>query len=125
MILLRLHVSRKEQTARLQARIDDKDKHWKLSPADLVERQYWSQYMKAYEHILTETACESAPWFVIPADHKWYRNASVSRILVDVMGSLKLKFPQPTFNPTGIDLQKLSPEEAAKKAVALEGKAKG
>lgn len=117
-----LHVSRAEQTARLQARIDDPDKHWKLSAADLVERQYWDKYTEAYEHILSHTACDDAPWFVIPADHKWYRNASVSQVVIDAMAPLKLKFPQPTFNPTGINLNKLSPAAAAKKAVAAEQK---
>ncbi len=117
-----LHVSHREQTARLQARIDDKDKHWKLSPADFVERQHWDKYMAAYEHILSNTSCDDAPWFVIPADHKWYRNASVSQILIQAMQTLKLKFPQPTFDPAGIDLNKLSVSAAAKKAVALQAK---
>ncbi len=63
-----LHISHGEQTARLQARIDDPDKHWKLSPADLVERQYWSHYMTAYERILTHSSQKCAPWFVIPSD---------------------------------------------------------
>ena len=120
-----LHVSQREQTARLQARIDDKDKHWKLSAADLVERQYWDKYTAAYEHMLSETSSKDAPWFVIPADHKWYRNASVSQILIQAMESLKLKFPQPTFDPTGINLNKLSVTAAAKKAVALEQRSAG
>ena len=85
-----LHVSQREQTQRLQARIDDKDKHWKLSAADLVERQYWDKYTAAYEHMLSETSSKDAPWFVIPADYKWYRNASVSQILIQAMESLKL-----------------------------------
>jgi PPK2 family polyphosphate:nucleotide phosphotransferase len=118
-----LHVSRAEQTERLQARIDDPDKHWKLSAADLVERQYWPQYTAAYEHILSETTCDHAPWFVIPSDHKWYRNAAIGNILVEGMRSLKLKYPQSTFDPTGINLKKLSPAAAAKRAVDLEAKA--
>jgi PPK2 family polyphosphate:nucleotide phosphotransferase len=117
-----LHVSQREQTARLQARIDDKDKNWKLSPADFVERQYWDKYMTAYERILSKTTCGEAPWFVIPADHKWYRNACVSQILIQAMQSLKLKFPKPTFDPKGIDLNKLSVAAAAKKAVAVQSK---
>jgi PPK2 family polyphosphate:nucleotide phosphotransferase len=112
-----LHISHGEQTERLQARIDDPDKHWKLSPADLVERQYWHQYVKAYEHILSQTSQECAPWFVIPSDHKWYRNAAISSILVEVMKSLKLKFPKPEFDPTGIDLKRLSAATAAKRAL--------
>jgi PPK2 family polyphosphate:nucleotide phosphotransferase len=117
-----LHVSREEQTARLQARIDDPDKHWKLSGADFVERQYWPEYTKAYEHILNETSCEDAPWFVIPSDHKWYRNAIIGNIIVDAMRSMKLKYPRPTFDPVGMNLSKMSASAAAKRAVELESK---
>jgi PPK2 family polyphosphate:nucleotide phosphotransferase len=117
-----LHISHGEQTARLQARIDDQDKHWKLSPADLVERQFWPKYMTAYERILSHTSQKCAPWFIIPSDHKWYRNAAISTILVEVMKSLKLKFPDPEFDPTGIDLKRLSAATAAKRATAAAGK---
>ncbi len=117
-----LHISHSEQTARLQARIDDPDKHWKLSPADLVERQFWPQYMTAYERILTHSSQKCAPWFIIPSDHKWYRNVAISTILVDVMKSLKLKFPTPEFDPTGLDLKSLSAATAAKRALAAAGK---
>ncbi len=113
-----LHISREAQTERLQARIDDKDKHWKLSPADFVERQYWPQYVHAYENILSKTSQKHAPWFIIPSDHKWYRNTTISTILVEAMRSLKLKFPKAEFDPSGIDLKKLSPVAAAKKATA-------
>ena len=115
-----LHVSRAEQTARLQARIDDPNKHWKLSAADLVERQYWDKYTKAYEHLLSNSSCEDTPWFVIPADHKWYRNAAVSTLVIEAMRSLKLTYPEPSFNPTGIDLNKLSDKAAAARAVEKE-----
>jgi len=113
-----LHISHAEQTARIQARIDDPGKHWKLAPADLVERQYWSKYVAAYEHILTQTSRPCAPWFVIPSDHKWFRNVAISSILVHTMRSLKLKFPTPAFDPTGLDLKRLSPATAAKRAMA-------
>jgi PPK2 family polyphosphate:nucleotide phosphotransferase len=117
-----LHISHGEQTARLQARIDDPDKHWKLSPADLVERQYWQKYITAYEHIFNHTSQSCAPWFIIPSDHKWYRNVAISTILVELMRSLKLKFPEPEFDPTGLDLKKLSPATAAKRALTAAGK---
>ena len=117
-----LHVSQQEQTARLQARIDDPDRHWKLSPADLVERQYWPQYTAAYEHLLSHSSSKCAPWFVIPADHKWYRNAAVSQVVIDAMRSLKLKFPRASFNPTGLNLNKLSLRAAAKAAAGMEAK---
>jgi polyphosphate kinase 2 (PPK2 family) len=113
-----LHISREAQTERLQARIDNPEKHWKLSPADFVERQYWEKYIHAYEHILSHTSQPHAPWYIIPSDHKWYRNTTISTILVEAMRSLKLKYPQAEWNPAGIDLKKLSPEAAAKKAVA-------
>ncbi|WP_158945871.1 polyphosphate kinase 2 family protein [Granulicella sp. S190] len=99
-----LHISRKEQTSRLQSRIDDKQKHWKLSEADLHERKFWPQYIDAYDTILSKTSHKHAPWFVIPADHKWYRNIAISRILVDAMQSLKLKFPEPTLDASKIKL---------------------
>jgi PPK2 family polyphosphate:nucleotide phosphotransferase len=113
-----LHISRKEQTERLQSRIDDPEKYWKLSPADFEERPFWPKYMDAYQDILRHTSQKNAPWFVIPSDHKWYRNAAISAIIVDAMHSLKLKFPDPAFDPTGIDLDKIDPKAAAKKVEA-------
>ncbi|MBB5343614.1 PPK2 family polyphosphate kinase [Tunturibacter empetritectus] len=99
-----LHISRDEQTRRLQSRIDDKQKHWKLSEADLHERKFWPQYIDAYDRILSTTSPKLAPWFVIPADHKWYRNIAISTILVDALQSLKLKFPDPTLDASTIKL---------------------
>jgi len=105
-----LHISHDEQTRRLQSRIDDPDKHWKLSPADFEERQFWGKYIKAYEDILTHTSRKHAPWFVIPSDNKWFRNVAISQILVETMKGLNLKYPKPAFNPTGL---KLADESAA------------
>ena len=90
-----LHISRKEQTERLRARIDDPDKRWKLSPADFKERKFWTEYWKAYEDLLEATTTSYAPWFVIPSDHKWYRNLAISKILVDAKDALKLSYPKP------------------------------
>ena len=100
-----LHISHEEQTRRLQARIDTPDKHWKLSPADFNERRFWPDYIEAYEDIFNETSTADAPWFIIPSDHKWYRNVAISEILVDAMEGLRLKYPAPSFDPTGIDLR--------------------
>ncbi len=97
-----LHISHAEQTRRLQSRLDDPNKHWKLSPADFAERKFWSAYQQAYERIFEATSHKHAPWFVIPSDHKWYRNITISGILVDAMKSLKLEYPKPT-----IDISKL------------------
>jgi PPK2 family polyphosphate:nucleotide phosphotransferase len=99
-----LHISRDEQTRRLQARLDDPDKHWKFSDGDLKERQFWPQYQDAYEELLSHTSRKHAPWFVIPANHKWFRNDAISRILVDALGSLKLSYPEPAVDVTKITL---------------------
>jgi PPK2 family polyphosphate:nucleotide phosphotransferase len=100
-----LHISHEEQTKRLQARIDTPDKHWKLSLADFEERKFWKQYSEAYEDVLRHTSVKHAPWFVIPADHKWFRNVAISEILVEAMKGMKLKYPKPTFDPKGMKLK--------------------
>jgi len=117
-----LHISHAEQTRRLQSRIDDPDKHWKLSPADFEERQFWGKYTNAYEDILTHTSRKHAPWFVIPADNKWFRNVAISEILVDLLKGMNLKYPKPTFNPTGIKLSDETSKTAAAKVNARQNK---
>jgi PPK2 family polyphosphate:nucleotide phosphotransferase len=99
-----LHISRDEQTSRLQARIDKAKKNWKLSEADMHERKFWPQYEETYNRILSTTSRKHAPWFIIPADLKWYRNVAISTILVDTMKSLKLTYPEPTVDATAIKL---------------------
>jgi len=99
-----LHISKDEQTRRLQARIDDKNKHWKLSDADIHERQFWPKYIGAYNDILSATSRKHAPWFVIPSDNKWYRNVAISTSIVDLMQSLKLKYPNPTVDSDKVHL---------------------
>ena len=99
-----LHISQEEQTARLQSRIDDKDKHWKISPADFTERKFWPDYQAAYEDIFERTSTAHAPWFVIPADHKWFRNVAISTILVDAMEGMKLKYPVSTVDVSTLTL---------------------
>jgi PPK2 family polyphosphate:nucleotide phosphotransferase len=116
-----LHLSHEEQTERLQSRIDTPDKRWKLSPADFEERRFWPKYISAYEDILHHTSHKHAPWFVIPADHKWYRNVAISKILVEAMRGLNLKYPPATFNPEGMDLRKETPAKVAKQAKARAG----
>lgn len=111
-----LHISREEQTRRLQSRIDTPDKHWKLSPADFAERKFWPQYMNCYEELLSATSHKHAPWFVIPADNNWFRNVAISGILVNAMEGLKLKYPPPTFDPSGIKLEDESMKSVEKKA---------
>jgi PPK2 family polyphosphate:nucleotide phosphotransferase len=91
-----LHVSKKEQKRRLLERLDDPDKHWKFSAADLAERAYWDQYVEAYEDALSATSTKHAPWHIIPADHKWVARSLVSQILTDTIKALHLQFPRPT-----------------------------
>jgi len=99
-----LHISQDEQTRRLQDRIDTPAKHWKLSESDFRERKFWNEYQQAYEKLLPATSRKHAPWFIIPSDHKWYRNVVISQILVDVMTGLKLKYPDPTMDASTIKL---------------------
>ena len=91
-----LHVSRQEQQRRFLERIDKPDKHWKFSSADGVERGFWEDYMSAYEDMITHTATEEAPWYVVPADHKWYARAVVAAGIADALASLNLQYPKVT-----------------------------
>jgi PPK2 family polyphosphate:nucleotide phosphotransferase len=97
-----LHISPEEQKRRLQSRIDDDSKHWKLSAADFAERKFWPDYQSCYEDVFSHTSQKDAPWFVIPADHKWYRDVAISSILVDALEGMKLKYP-----PTTVDVSTL------------------
>src|SRR5262245_36007825 len=89
-----LHVSKEEQRKRFLERINNPAKHWKFSLADVQEREYWDDYMEAYEECINETSARSAPWYVIPADHKWVSRALVAAILTDTLHSLGLKWPK-------------------------------
>lgn len=84
-----LHISYDEQTARLKAREDDKDKAWKLSASDWAERKYWPDYQAAYEDALSECSTDEAPWYIVPANHKWYRNLAIAHTLVKTMDKYK------------------------------------
>ncbi|HUZ04867.1 MAG TPA: polyphosphate kinase 2 family protein [Acidobacteriaceae bacterium] len=99
-----LHISREEQTRRLKARLADPDKHWKMSESDFAERRFWPDYQHAYEDVLRHTSRKHAPWFIVPSDHKWYRNVAISQIMVEALRGLKMKYPQPTFDPSKIRL---------------------
>jgi PPK2 family polyphosphate:nucleotide phosphotransferase len=88
-----LHLSKEEQRKRFLARIDDPEKNWKFSSADIEERKYWKQYMKAYEKCLSATSTKHAPWYIVPADDKPNARLIVSRILLDTIERLKLEFP--------------------------------
>ena len=90
-----LHISKDEQKERFQDRLNEPDKHWKFSKGDLPVREQWDQYMHAYEDAITRCNTPWAPWYIIPADKKWYRNLVVSRILVETLESLKMRYPEP------------------------------
>lgn len=90
-----LHISRDEQRKRLQSRIDRPDKRWKFAAEDLRTRRRWDDYQTAFEEALTRTGTDHAPWYVVPADHKWYRDWVVATILVDTLESLDLRWPDP------------------------------
>lgn len=91
-----LYISKDEQRERFLDRIKESDKHWKFSAGDLAERDYWDDYMQAYEDVLNETSTKWAPWYVIPADHKWVSRALVAKILTTTIKSLDLKYPEVT-----------------------------
>ncbi len=90
-----LHISLDEQKERLQARLDEPHKRWKFSKGDLEDRKLWPEYMKAFEDVLGKTSTDWAPWYIVPANRKWYRNLVISQVVVDTMEKLKMKYPQP------------------------------
>jgi polyphosphate kinase 2 (PPK2 family) len=89
-----LHISFEEQARRLLARLDDPKKHWKFDPTDVAERDHWVEYMAAYDEAIARCSTDTAPWFVVPADHKWYRNWSVSRLLIETLNEMDPQYPQ-------------------------------
>lgn len=88
-----LHISKQEQKQRLQARLDDPNKHWKFDLGDVKERRHWDSYQKAYSKALSETNRDYAPWHVIPSDRKWFRNLIIGEILVETVEQMQLQFP--------------------------------
>jgi PPK2 family polyphosphate:nucleotide phosphotransferase len=91
-----LHISADEQLRRFKARLDDPRKQWKIAESDYTERAYWDDYVEAYEAVLERTSTKRAPWYVIPANHKWFRNLAISRIVVDTLEELGMTYPAPT-----------------------------
>jgi PPK2 family polyphosphate:nucleotide phosphotransferase len=100
-----LHISKAEQKRRLQARLDDSAKQWKFDPGDLADRELWPEYRQAYASLLAHCSTAYAPWHVVPADHKWFRNAAVVRLLIETLDSLKLTVPKPSFDPKTIAIE--------------------
>ncbi len=100
-----LHISKAEQLKRFHQRLDDPAKQWKISEADYQERPFWNDYTAAYEDALSRCSTADAPWYVIPSNHKWFRNLAVACIVVEHLESLKMKFPKPA-----VDIQHIRKE---------------
>ena len=94
-VKLFLHISKDEQRERLQARLDEPEKNWKFSLGDLAERERWDEYQEAFRVMLEQTSTSHAPWYVIPADRKWYRDLVVSELMVQVLEGLDMRWPDP------------------------------
>jgi PPK2 family polyphosphate:nucleotide phosphotransferase len=97
-----LHISKDEQLRRFKRRLEDPARRWKISEADYLEREYWDKYEIAYEAALSKCNTASAPWFVIPADHKWFRNLAISQIIVETMEKMRIQLPEPTVDLAAI-----------------------
>ncbi|HUC18738.1 MAG TPA: polyphosphate kinase 2 family protein [Acetobacteraceae bacterium] len=110
-----LHISKDEQLARFAQRLDDPGRNWKISEADYKEREFWDAYMAAYEEALAKTSLAHAPWYVVPANHKWFRNLAVSAIVAATLEELGMRYPAPT-----VDLARIRREyhEAVKEEKA-------
>ncbi|MFT3991104.1 MAG: polyphosphate kinase 2 family protein [Luteolibacter sp.] len=100
-----LNISKEEQKARLESRLANPAKHWKFHPEDLADRARWSLFMEAYEDVIGKTSTEAAPWYIVPADRKWYRNLVVGRIMLDTLKKLNMEFPQITWDPIAIKIE--------------------
>jgi PPK2 family polyphosphate:nucleotide phosphotransferase len=100
-----LHIDSQEQKKRIQERLDDPSKEWKFSADDLVERKNWDDYMRAYEALLNKTSLDKSPWYIVPSNHKWFRDLLVATVLVETLESFRMKYPK---LPTHVKPTKLS-----------------
>ena len=98
-VKIMLHISKDYQLERFRRRLRKPDKHWKFNPDDLKERERWDDYMRAFEIAIERTSTDAAPWFVVPAETRWFRDALVSQILVDALEELNPQYPAPEFDP--------------------------
>jgi len=109
-----LHVSKKEQKRRFLQRVEDPAKNWKFSASDMKERQFWNQYMEGYEDMIRRTATKDAPWFVVPADNKWFTRVVVAAAVIDALASLNLSYPE-------VGKEKLKELDAVRKELTKKG----
>ena len=100
-----LYIGKEEQARRFRERLEDKERNWKFSPSDLKEREYWDAYIEAYDDMLTKCNSEHAPWYVIPANRKWFRNLAVAQILVETLNGMKLQYPKPAADLSKIQFE--------------------
>ena len=100
-----LHIGLDEQRERLQARLDEPHKRWKFNLGDLDERRLWPEYQRAYEDVLSKTSTEQAPWYIVPANRKWYRNLVVATVLVETLEGLDMRYPQPEEGLEGVVIE--------------------
>jgi PPK2 family polyphosphate:nucleotide phosphotransferase len=94
-----LHISRHEQTSRFKARLETPEKHWKVEASDFKDRKLWPKFMSAYEEILSRTSSPHAPWYIIPADHKWYRDVAVAGVVLAALKAMRPRIPVPKLDP--------------------------
>ncbi len=120
-----LHISKEEQLARFAQRLDDPGRNWKISESDYSERELWDDYVDAYEDAISATSTARAPWYVIPANHKWFRNLAVSQIIADSMADLDLAFPPPSVNLAEIKRKYHAAVEESKDGRKPGGRKKG
>ena len=100
-----IHISKDYQKERLQRRLDRPDKHWKFNPEDLTEREHWDDYMKAFNDALSRCSTKDAPWYVVPAERRWFRNLLIAQVLVDTLEKMDLKMPKVDFDPESIEIK--------------------
>lgn len=100
-----LHISKAEQRRRLESRLQNPNKHWKFNPEDLKDRSLWDPFMTAYEEVISKTSTESAPWYVVPSDRKWYRNLCVVQLMVETLRRLEMKYPKISWDPKDMRLE--------------------
>ncbi|HXF63201.1 MAG TPA: polyphosphate kinase 2 family protein [Caldilineaceae bacterium] len=97
-----LHISKAEQRKQLQERLDDPTKRWKFHKSDLAERERWADYQHAYEDVLSRTSTDYAPWYIVPGNHRWYRNLVVAQVVIEALDQLEMRYPEPEEGLEGI-----------------------
>ena len=104
-VKIMLHISKAYQLERMQRRLDRPDKHWKFDPNDLEERKLWDDYQRAFEIALSRTSTETAPWFVVPAEERWFRDRVVAQIVTDALTAMDPQYPAPTYDAAAVSLE--------------------